>query len=317
MTEQLISSVANDWWYYSVELRPGLTTKGGHTPQSPMTPRMLMRNAELKGMECLDIGSMEGLIPALMVRQGASRVLATDALPHCEKKMNVLKQLYGVEFGFRQVGLLYDLAAKLKDEGGFDFINLSGVLYHVFSPMHVLAGLRPLLKKNGLMIVSTNVINRSGYTLEYNHRGALQGETNTFWYHSVPMLESLIRYFKMVPIDCLYWPHSEVNPASYTPGVDSGYVSVMCRAVEDADIKDADVWAARSRLPPREFLSLCSGEIMNPQPRSTIPYRGDRAPPGAAPAGVDLLQMVNNSKYVVRSVDDPRNAHTLQLSDIY
>ena len=317
MHEELIASVANDWWYYNVELAPGQITKGTHMPRVPMMPRMLLRNANLQGMECLDIGSMEGLIPTLMTRQGAKRVLATDALPHCEKKMNAIKAIYGVNFDFKQVGLLYDLSVKLRDEGGFDFINLSGVLYHVFSPMHVLAGIRPLLKKNGLMIVSTNVMHREGHTLEYNHRGNLQRETNTFWYHSVPMLESLIRFFKMVPIDCYYCPHSDVNPANFAPGVDSGYMSVMCRAVDDSDIQDGDVWAAGARMASWEFLSLCNGEMMNGQPRSTISYRGDQDSGGKATKGIDLFQTIADERHVVRAVDDSRNAHTLRLADMY
>ena len=317
MQDDLIASIANEWWYYNVELKPGLITKGTHLPRVPMMPRMLLRNANLQGMECLDIGSMEGLIPALMVRQGAKRVLASDALPHCEKKMNLVKEIYSVEFDFRQVGLLYDLSVKLKEEGAFDLINLSGVLYHVFSPMHVLAGIRPLLKKNGLMIVSTNVMNRDGHTLEFNHRGGLQREANTFWYHSVPMLEALIRYFKMVPIDCLYCPHSEVNPANFAPGVNSGYMSVMCRAVDDADIVDGDAWAAASRLASWEFMSLCNRAMLDAQPRSNISYLGDQDRLAGPHQGIDLFKTIADPKHVVGGVDDSRNAHTLRLSDRY
>jgi 2-polyprenyl-3-methyl-5-hydroxy-6-metoxy-1,4-benzoquinol methylase len=317
MHDSIVSSVVDDWWYYNVELAPGLITTGTHLPRVPMMPRMLLRNASLEGMDCLDIGSMEGLIPTLMKRQGANRVLATDALPHCEKKMNAIKTIYDVDFDFRQIGLLYDLSAKLKDQVGFDFVNLSGVLYHVFSPMHVLAGVRPLLKRNGLMIVSTNVMRREGHTLEYNHRGQLQTETNTFWYHSVPMLEALIRFFKMVPIDCYYCPHSDVNPANYAPGVDSGYMSVMCRAVDDADIQDADVWAAGARMASWEFLSLCNGQMMNEQARSSILYRGNPEAVGSPSMGIDLFRTIANEKHIVRAVDDSRDAHTLRLDDRY
>src|SRR5207237_67553 len=84
---------------------------------------------------------------------------------------------------------------------GFDLINLSGVLYHVFSPLHVLAGLRPALKKGGLMIVSTNVINRDDYSMEFNNSGKLQKEANTFWYLSIRMFDYMLRYFQLVPID--------------------------------------------------------------------------------------------------------------------
>lgn len=314
---ELAASVANDWWYYSVELSPGMVTNGTYPPRIPMLPRMMMRNCNLHGMECLDIGSMEGLIPILMVRQGAKKVLATDALPHCQKKMDVLRKIYGVDFDFRQIGLLYDLSSKLKDQGGFDFINLSGVLYHVFSPMHVLAGIRPLLKNGGLMVVSTNVMNREGCTLEFNTRGGLQPETNTFWYHSVPMLEALIRYFKMVPVDFLYFPHSELNPASYVPGLASGYMSVVCRAVDDPEIENSDVWASHSRIASWEFLSLCNGQMMANQSQSTISYRGDHDREPVDTQGIHLMDSISDAKRIVASVDDSRNSQTLHLSDMY
>jgi hypothetical protein len=56
----MIASVINDWWYYSVELAPGVVTKGTHSPRTPMLPRMLMRNCNLRGQACLDIGSNGG-----------------------------------------------------------------------------------------------------------------------------------------------------------------------------------------------------------------------------------------------------------------
>ena len=314
---ELIASVIGDWWYYDVELEPGTVTKGQYPTKFPMLPRMMLRNCELRDMDCLDIGSMEGLIPAIMLRQGANRVLATDALPHCEKKMDVLRRIYDVNFDFRAIGLLYDLSAKLKDQGGFDFINLSGVLYHVFSPMHVMAGIRPLLKKNGLMVISTNVIDREGCTLEFNSRGSLQTETNTFWYHSVPMLEALIRYFKMVPVDFLYCPHSEVYPALYSPERKSGFMSVLCRAVDDPENDNSDKWAAYSRRASWEFLSLCNGEMMAGQPHSTITLRGDhnRMPVGIQ--GIHLLDGIDEPQHIVSSVEDTRNSHSLHLSDMY
>src|SRR5436190_21309625 len=153
-----------------------------------MLPRMLTRNVAVGGMECLDVGTMEGLIPTLLRRRGAGRVLAIDAVPHCERKLQAVASAYGVTFEFRTVGLMYDMHRKLADRGGFDFINFSGVNYHVFSPMHCIAGLRPLLRRNGLMVIGTNVVNRGGYSMEFNDRGRLQAEANTFWYHSVPMM---------------------------------------------------------------------------------------------------------------------------------
>jgi hypothetical protein len=77
------STLLNQWWYYSVELLPGAIAEGIYPASVPMLPRLLMRHCSLKGMECLDLGTMEGLIPVLMVRGGAKRVVALDGADHC------------------------------------------------------------------------------------------------------------------------------------------------------------------------------------------------------------------------------------------
>jgi 2-polyprenyl-3-methyl-5-hydroxy-6-metoxy-1,4-benzoquinol methylase len=312
MTQDLIDSVAGAWWYYNVELKPGFVTKGGCPADLPMLPRMLTRDADLTGMHCLDIGSMEGLMPAMMRRKGAARVLATDAIDHCTQKMAAVKAAYGVDFEFRRVGLAYEMSRKLKDQGGFDFINFSGVNYHVFSPMHCLAGLRPLLKRNGLMVIGTNCVNRDGHTLEFNDRGRLQRESNTFWYHSIPMTEYLARYFRLVPIDCLYYPHGTGNPATHVPGLDLGYLVMVCRAVDEDQVLDGDDWARRSRAQSWEFQTLCDTAMMNAQPVSPIAYRSPRIP-APPPGGINLMETIRRPQHVVASVSDPRDAHTLLL----
>ncbi|RZJ11117.1 MAG: DUF1698 domain-containing protein [Rubrivivax sp.] len=313
ISNDLLASVVNDWWYYSVELQPGVITKGADTPRTPMLPRMMTRRCDLNGMDCLDIGSMEGLIPAVMKRKGARKVLATDAIPHCQKKMDVLKQAYEVDFDFQQIGLIYELSQKLAGHGGFDFINLSGVLYHVFSPLHVLAGVRPLLKKNGLMVVSTNVIKRGDHTLTFNHQGGLQRELNTFWYHSVPMLDYLLRTFKLVPIDFLFCPHTAVNMNNYVPGLDSGYMSVVCRAIDDPAGSEPDVWTGHMRRASWEYVGLCNGAMMDAQPASQIRYTG----PGAqSERGLSLMEHIDEPQRIIATVDNPIDSQTLHLSDM-
>ncbi|MDD1751419.1 MAG: class I SAM-dependent methyltransferase, partial [Methanothrix sp.] len=182
------SKLFNSWWYYSAELFPGVIKPGIYPESLPMLPRMLLRNCDLTDSDCLDVGSMEGLLPVLMRKQGARSVVATDFNFYCYQKMLALKAAHRVNFYFKRIGTLYDLSMKISTRAlrGYDLINLSGVLYHVVSPLHVLAGVRPLLKKGGLMIVSTNVINRDDYSMEFNNSGKLQTEPNLFWYLSVP-----------------------------------------------------------------------------------------------------------------------------------
>ena len=101
----------------------------------------MLRRVELEGMSCLDMGTMEGLIPVLMSRGDADHIVAVDIIDHCVAKMDLLKTCYGVDFQYKSVGLMYRLQEKLRG-GSFDLINCSGLLYHVYSPMLVLAGVR-------------------------------------------------------------------------------------------------------------------------------------------------------------------------------
>ena len=88
--------------------------------------------------------------------------------------MAAVQHYYGLSFEYQDVGLMYDLSKKIKRS--FDLINCSGLLYHVFSPLMVLTGLRSLVKRNGLIIVSTNVVHSPDYVMEFNNEGRWQEE---------------------------------------------------------------------------------------------------------------------------------------------
>jgi len=310
------SDIFNAWWYYTVELLPGVVTTGIYPEDLPLLPRVALRNCNIAGQDCLDLGSMEGLIPVLMHRQGARRVLATDATLHCFEKMDAVKHYYDAKFDFRQVGLMYDLSDKLRREGGFDLINLSGILYHVFSPMHVIASVRPLLRKDGLMILSTNVVNRSDFTMEFNNAGKLQTEINTFWYVSIPLLDYMLRYFKLLPIDCIYLPHTARDPVRHAHGVEAGYLSVVCRATADAGPYPEDGWGAASMRSSWEWIALCDENMLASQPTSSIGYRKEIDPRFAMPdkRSIDLLKAVRESTPMLRA-EQRQDSHILGLDD--
>lgn len=307
------------WWYYSTELLPGLITKGQYPDSFPLLPRILLRNCDLRGTSCLDLGSMEGLIPVLMHRQGARTVLATDAIDHCHEKMAALRHYYQAKFDFRMVGLMYNLANKLRKSGtaSFDVINLSGLLYHVYSPLMVLAGVRPLLKRNGLMIVSTNVVADESFTMQFNNGGRLQEETNTFWYLSVPVLDYMLRYLKLAPIDCLYFPHRCAR-ASFRleTELQSGYLSVVCRARDDVLPTRDDHWMRKSVQWSWEHKDLIDWDFYGRQAVTQVPYSGTieknlfRDDTGT----VDLLKAI--SARTICEAARSSDSHTLCLADV-
>ena len=292
------------WWYYGVELGPGLIMKGAYPEHTPMLPRLLMRIVDPAGCDCLDLGSMEGLVPALWKRRGANRVIAVDAVDHCRDKMAALKRAHGVEFGFGRVGLMYNLHQRVQ--GGFDLINVSGLLYHVFSPMHVLAGVRPLLKRNGLMVISTPVHERDDFTMEYNAGGRLQTEANTFWYPSARLFEEWVRSFKMRVEDCLYMPFEGQGLVRDTPDLKCGYLSVLCRAVDDDP--SLDEWTRRMHAQSWEYQGLGDVARMNAQPISSIPLTSPRGAP--EPLHAALREPARR----ITRASDPSEAHILLLS---
>jgi 2-polyprenyl-3-methyl-5-hydroxy-6-metoxy-1,4-benzoquinol methylase len=313
------SDLFTAWWYYSVELLPGLITKGQYPDSFPMLPRILLRNCDLRGTTCLDIGSMEGLIPVVMCRRGAKTVLATDAVDHCREKMAALRYYYRASFEFQQVGLMYDLTNKLRKSGrcSFDIISLSGLLYHVFSPLMVLAGVRPLLKRNGLMIVSTNVVVDDSFTMHFNNAGRLQEEVNTFWYLSVGALDYLLRYLKLAPIDCLYLSHQDIESSvRYVTGVESGYISVVCRA-NDAPIPSrGDDWMLKSAQHSWEYTGLIDWDFCNRQAVTQVPYSATIEEDLLIDdtGTVDLLRAL--SSRAIHEAEKSSDAHVLHLTDI-
>ncbi len=213
---------------------------------------------------------MEGLIPVLMHRGGASAVLATDFSDHCTEKLEMVKHYYGAQFEYGSVGLMYNLSHTIPGVG-FDLINCSGLLYHVYSPLMILAGLRALVKRNGLVIVSTNVVFDDQPVMYFNTGGRMQPEANTFWYPTIGLLDYLLRYLRLQPVDALYMPHDSIaTRLSYLFDKPSGYLSVMCRAV---DHEVVDPWMAHSQQASWEYLGLTDWARANAQPRSEITLR--------------------------------------------
>ena len=303
-----LDALAQAWWYYTVELAPGLFSKG-QADEMPLLARMALREIDIKGALCLDMGTMEGLMPVLMVKGGAVGVMAIDALDHCVEKMTALKSAHGVNFEYASVGTMYDLDKKMADppgqQYGFDLINCSGLLYHVWNPMGLLAGVRPLLRRNGLMIVSTNVILEEEPVMAFNVAGRMQAETNTFWYFSPSCLDYVLRYLRLEPIKVLYLRHDAMGTHNrFRNGTHGGDISIICRAT---DHSAADPWMAASAQQSWEYQWLVDWARADAQPLSSI-----RAP--RCTESVDVAAEVFSGRAIPPRIE-PTDTHRLRLED--
>ncbi len=122
-----LEEIRNVWWYYTVQLEDGSVLKGMYPDNYAFPPRMMQRRLDLRGMDCLDIGCAEGLLPILAKKSGATSVLATDYDARDRKKISYLCRLHKVSIDFSEIGRAENVSSLIGNHpGGFDYINLSG-----------------------------------------------------------------------------------------------------------------------------------------------------------------------------------------------
>lgn len=225
----------NQYWYYSIELAPELFTPGQKHLNLGLT-RDLLSRCEVKGRRCLDIGTMEAAVPVLLSRRGAASVVAVDGM-NCDEKVRIVKHYTGARFNYHG-GVTHARTGPLvrrRYGGNFDLVVLSGVLYHCFGPLHVLAMARSLVRTGGLMIVETFTAVDMQQAMFFNARGTLSSDPSTYFLISVPLLEYLLRYFKLTPIDCV-----ASHPVTIE-GRKCARVAITCRATNELG-PGADPW---------------------------------------------------------------------------
>lgn len=203
-----------EYWYYALEYAPGRFTHSELHPNIIAT-RDLLSRIDVSGTKCVDIGCMEGLVSMLLKRRGAANVVAIDALDFTDK-INLVRNLYGVDFEYHSRIALHEAQRFLRDRelfGGFLGLNapqlgydvaiLSGVLYHVFSPLHTLGLTRTLLRPGGVLVFETAASVRDEYALRWNFDGAkwiYPNGTNT-WFITLKLLDHFLRFLRLKPID--------------------------------------------------------------------------------------------------------------------
>jgi len=224
-------------WYYTVELAPGLVTQGFEFDNIVSTRELLSR-LDPAGRDICDIGTMEALVPVLLKRRGARSVVALDAADLSER-VSLVQQCYGERFEYYPKTSLSRIKDFLTErarlshyvgqqiiEPGFDVVVLSGVLYHVFSPIHVIGLARTLLKPGGLLILETAVSCQDSYAMNWVFDGRKYiywSGTNT-WFPTLRFLDHILRYMKFKPIDCV---HGQI-------GDDATRAAIAAVAIPDA-----------------------------------------------------------------------------------
>jgi tRNA (mo5U34)-methyltransferase len=165
VSQQLEREAARYRWYHTLDLGHGLVTEGMFDHR-PVLERYLMP-ADLSGMRCLDVGTMDGFWAFEMERRGAAEVLAADVgevdgldwPPRWRSRVKpTLDETKAARFALARAALdsgvqrversVYEIGADL---GKFDLIFCGDLLLHLKDPITALERIRSVCRSSAII----------------------------------------------------------------------------------------------------------------------------------------------------------------------
>jgi len=250
VTRQEVQSLVDRhaWWYHAMNLGHGVTTPGQYG-DNLLPVASLMARLDLKGSSCLDIGTMDGKMAFLAEKLGGD-VVTADVFKR--DTVTELIQLFSssVKYvpGIRDSNLM-ELA---KSFGRFDFVLCAGVLYHIFSPIDLIANARQVVKNNGYAVFESACIKDERKSYMRLNWGDVYKEHTTLWVPTIACLRSMLRYFSF-----------EIVGDAILKGRVPRY-AVLCRARKPSEmgVNCGDAWLSALLLKQTPGLS---SEYLLPQ----------------------------------------------------
>lgn len=157
MSGDQLDGVMNEKWFHALRFDERRTTNGRFPKSRPANYTLFaaleyLRHIDVAGMDCLDLGTMDGLLAFTLASMGAGRVVATDMAPR--KTFDAGRAFLGHDIDYRHPVSIETLGAALGGQK-VDLLVCCGILYHVFEPLVSLVQCRERLRTNGLMILET------------------------------------------------------------------------------------------------------------------------------------------------------------------
>src|SRR5215831_5581680 len=153
----ILEEMKSHKWFHAIDAGGGLVTCGRFPPGKPQNQTLFsvfdfLKDIDVAGMDCLDIGATDGLVAFGLERLGAKSVVATDRYAgigftglHSYLNSRV-EHIVPVEISNLQ---------EAMGNRRFDLIVCAGVIYHMLNPLSALMACRALLRPGGLLIVET------------------------------------------------------------------------------------------------------------------------------------------------------------------
>lgn len=306
MDEGILDKALAEDWYYTIELKPGLFTKG-RNHNNIATTRTVLRATDVSNKTCIDIGTMEGLVPVLLKRRGACFVAAQDITDR-QQRIDIVKSMLNVDFNYYGGLKLSDLRPTLKKTGHFplDVTVFSGVLYHMLDPFAGLAVARSLVRDGGILIVETLAAVHSEMVLFFNAEGKLLKDPTTFFIISTALLDYMLCLLRLRPLDCIY-----IEPY-LSAGIPMTRICVPCRAVDERVQWEGDDWVPRQMffdeyLDWQELKQNAPPVVYKPVNQNIITRKDTGT--------VDIFRTIQNGRN--QQTRPPDELMRLRLNDLY
>jgi 2-polyprenyl-3-methyl-5-hydroxy-6-metoxy-1,4-benzoquinol methylase len=262
--ETLLHEAAGLGWFHAIDFGD-CQSPGRFAPGTPQNRTLfgvmdMLNQIDLTGLDCLDIGTADGLIAFNMAARGAARVVATDRPANGRPTYRVARELLDLNVEMSG-GTTFDNIIDKLGEHAFDVVVCSGVMYHMLNPFDCILKARRLLKRNGILLFQTRYHPEdTEATLDFNPVSGRLNQLNVFWVPSKTAVTGMLalRGFKLLAV---------------RTGTKNKFISTIARNVDTEEITDA----------PELILSQHERGISYPEfrqdpPResSTAVYRGSQ-----------------------------------------
>jgi SAM-dependent methyltransferase len=152
----------------------------------------LLQGIDVAGMRCLDVGAAHGVISLGLALRGAA-VTAIDIGGPKPPQIVLAEEILGVQIDYQSPISVEDAPRRFAP-ASFDLIVCAGVMYHLLSPADVFTRLRPILKRNGLLVMeSACLANQKEPVLVLNTETGTYSEPTTYFLPSANAIPGLAK----------------------------------------------------------------------------------------------------------------------------
>lgn len=196
-TRVQLDDVLDQKWFHAIRFDEHRTTNGRFPKSRPANYTLFgaleyLRHIDVRGMDCVDLGTMDGLIAFALSSMHAGSVVATDMAPR--KTFEAGRAFLGHDIDYRHPVTIDSLGSELAGKK-VDLLVCCGILYHVFEPLMSLVQCRERLRTNGLMILETQyAYAESAPVIAYSPADRVGGSVhaNTFFRPSFTALVAMV-----------------------------------------------------------------------------------------------------------------------------